>query len=200
MAQIELDTAKTCNFSAIDKFYENNLNNIVKLDSSTSSIYSSTESIENVKRETNRGGSTTASDSESECLELDSVPRKEDFIKHQSSNALENKKSDSNGNLVVVNHANSSANGPKIDSIAIQNSSDIQFGNKTFYNGPVTIKQFMLDDKNKKWISRNTENAQLENGVVNKAFDGKLRCLLFTFFFASLIFIYPIYLMVENQR
>lgn len=44
----------------------------------------------------------------------------------------------------------SSANNdvPNIGSIAVQNSSDITFGNKTFYQGPVTIKQFVYD-KNK---------------------------------------------------
>lgn len=39
---------------------------------------------------------------------------------------------------------------PNIGSIAVQNSSDITFGNKTFYQGPVTIKQFVYD-KNNKW-------------------------------------------------
>lgn len=37
---------------------------------------------------------------------------------------------------------------PNIGSIAVQNSSDITFGNKTFYQGPVTIKHFFYD-KNK---------------------------------------------------
>lgn len=34
---------------------------------------------------------------------------------------------------------------PSIDNIVIQNSSDITFGNKTFYRGPVTIKQYVYD-------------------------------------------------------
>lgn len=42
---------------------------------------------------------------------------------------------------------------PKIGSIAVQNSTDITFGNKTFYQGPVTIKQFVYD-KNK-WRETN---------------------------------------------
>lgn len=36
-----------------------------------------------------------------------------------------------------------------IGSIALQNSTGITFGNKTFYQGPVTIKQFLYD--NNKW-------------------------------------------------
>lgn len=39
---------------------------------------------------------------------------------------------------------------PNIGSIAVQNSSNITFGDKTFYQGPVTIKQFIYD-KNNKW-------------------------------------------------
>lgn len=46
--------------------------------------------------------------------------------------------------------ANNNDNKLSIGSIAVQNSSDITFGNKTFYQGPVTIKQFVYD-KNNKW-------------------------------------------------
>lgn len=63
---------------------------------------------------------------------------------------------------------------PNIGSIAVQNSSDITFGNKTFYQGPVTIKQFVYD-KNK-W--RETEFPSSEDtpendnlGFVNSSTD-----------------------------
>lgn len=52
---------------------------------------------------------------------------------------------------------------PVIGSIALQNSSDITFGNKTFYQGPVTIKQFLLDS-NDKWKLK-------ENGSVNDGYE-----------------------------
>lgn len=51
-----------------------------------------------------------------------------------------------------------------IGSIAVQNSSDITFGNKTFYQGPVTIKQFVYD-KNK-W-KENETHAKDNLGFVN---------------------------------
>lgn len=57
---------------------------------------------------------------------------------------------------------------PVIGSIAVNHSSDITFGNKTFYQGPVTIKQFVYD-KNK-W----KENDPPENdntGYVNSSTD-----------------------------
>lgn len=55
-----------------------------------------------------------------------------------------------------------------IGSIAVQNSSDITFGNKTFYQGPVTIKQFVLD-KNKWKESDPPGNDNL--GYVNSSTD-----------------------------
>lgn len=35
--------------------------------------------------------------------------------------------------------------GPKIGRVSVQNASDITFGNKTFYQGPVTIKQIVMN-------------------------------------------------------
>lgn len=59
---------------------------------------------------------------------------------------------------------------PNIGSIAVQNSSDITFGNKTFYQGPVTIKQFVYD-KNK-W--KETDPPDNDNlGYINSS-TGKL--------------------------
>lgn len=57
---------------------------------------------------------------------------------------------------------------PNIGSIAVQNSSDITFGNKTFYQGPVTIKQFVYD-KNK-WRETDT-NENDNHGYVNNSTD-----------------------------
>lgn len=60
----------------------------------------------------------------------------------------------SNGMIVINNGGNSVSNmvsggmgngRPNIGSIALQNSSDITFGDKTFYQGPVTVKQFFLE-------------------------------------------------------
>lgn len=61
-----------------------------------------------------------------------------------------------------ISSANSAVK-PQIGSIAVQNSSDITFGNKTFYQGPVTIKQFLLE--NDKWKLRP------ESGSTNGGYD-----------------------------
>lgn len=185
MIKIELDTAQPCDFSAIDKFYENNLNSIVKLDSpspSLKTISSSSSIAKAINRQKRSSESSTASDSDQdEGLELDSAPTKDKFLKYQTSPSSSSVCS-SDRNVIVINNADNNlaqANGTRIESVAIQNSSDIQFGNKTFYNGPVTIKQFLLDDKHRKWISRTSEEiAQIENGVSNKGFDGKIAWLM----------------------
>nr|XP_029722066.1 peptidoglycan-recognition protein LC-like isoform X5 [Aedes albopictus] len=56
-----------------------------------------------------------------------------------------------NGMLVVKDDNNSSpvsARGPNIGSIAVQNSSDITFGNKTYIKGQVVIKNIYHDKQN----------------------------------------------------
>lgn len=73
----------------------------------------------------------------------------------------------SNQGVIVTNEISTSENNnvakqPQIGSIAVQNSSDITFGNKTFYQGPVTIKQFLLE-KNQ-WRRSDT-------GADNKGFE-----------------------------
>lgn len=47
--------------------------------------------------------------------------------------------------------------------IEIKNSTDITFGNKTHYHGPVTIQQFLLDEEQKNWN-------EVHNGVVNEGY------------------------------
>lgn len=52
---------------------------------------------------------------------------------------------------------------PSIGNVAIQNSTDITFGNKTYYQGPVTIKQFVIRKDNWKEteLSSSPENVNL---------------------------------------
>lgn len=69
-----------------------------------------------------------------------------------------------NGMLVVKDDNSSpvSARGPKIGSIAVQNSSDITFGNKTYIKGQVVIKNIYHD----------TQNGTINNGYHET--DGEL--------------------------
>lgn len=72
---------------------------------------------------------------------------------------------------------------PNIGSIAVQNSSDITFGNKTFYQGPVTIKQFLYE--NNKWRPSAGAEGNDNPGFVNTSNvnlngnDGKARDFFF---------------------
>lgn len=55
---------------------------------------------------------------------------------------------------------------PQIGSIALSNSSDVTFGDKHFYEGPVTIQQFLIDSRDK-WKETNEKDNptfQNENG------------------------------------
>lgn len=186
MSHIELDQAKPCDLKAVDSFYESNLESIVKLDSpslSQRTASSSSSIVRGINSRENRSGTSTESDSDQDEFELDSVPTTRDnFQQHLTSSPANNLLSNDGNNVIMVNHADNNvahSSGPRINSVAIQHSSDIQFGDKTFYNGPVTIKQFLLDDRNKKWVCRsNDEISQLENGMVNKGFDGKALLLL----------------------
>lgn len=63
---------------------------------------------------------------------------------------------------VATNHQSSDFIPTQIASIAIKDSTDITFGNKTHYHGPVTIKQFMLDRDKGGWAS--TSNGGVTNG------------------------------------
>lgn len=184
MPRIELDQAKPCDASAIDKFYEANLGKIVKSPNSptpSQRTISSTSSIVRVierKHNASESSSTTASCEDDDGLELDAVPNKEQFLRyHNEANLTSGSHIQStDGNVIVVTNADKEsahANSPRIDTVAIQNSTDIQFGNKTFYNGPVTIKQFWLDDKSNKWISRTNDG--IENGLSNEGFEGKTK-------------------------
>lgn len=183
MAQIELDagTGTHADISEINKFYESNLDSIVKLDSPSSSLRTcSSKSLKSItdRCEADSGESTCASDSESE--ELNAVRLKTQFLKYQTDSSQpisQNQLLSKNGDLIVRHNADKTvASGTQIDSIAIQNSTDIQFGNKTFYNGPVFIYKQFVKEVDKNWIraENGEENSQADKGVENKAFDGKL--------------------------
>lgn len=168
MSKLEIDaTPKHCDLSAIEQYYEKH---VAKLNSPTPSsrTVSSTYSVKDSSRLDidSVGESSTAPNSDVEELELDSVIANDRFLQNDLLQSTTEA-----GNVIVVKNVDSAA---RIDSIAIQNSSDIQIGNKTFYNGSVVIKQFLLDDKLNKWRSRTSNEANgNENGVLNNGFSGK---------------------------
>lgn len=51
-----------------------------------------------------------------------------------------------------------------IGSIALQNTSDVTFGNKTYYQGPVTLQQFLLNGNNEWEERKQTSNDTTKNG------------------------------------
>jgi hypothetical protein len=51
-------------------------------------------------------------------------------------------------NAIQLAAQKSSESRPSFGNIVVNSSSDVHFGNKTFYNGPVTIKQFVYTTRN----------------------------------------------------
>lgn len=85
--------------------------------------------------------------------------------------------------IILINEpqsiGNMESNSSNIGSIAVQNSSDITFGNKTFYQGPVTIKQqFLLDHNWKETGNHNEAYTQSNSNIstTNKDSGGYIIC------------------------
>ncbi|XP_022213811.2 peptidoglycan-recognition protein LC isoform X4 [Drosophila obscura] len=76
-----------------------------------------------------------------------------------------------NGSLALATPSpQTSASSPQgIGSIALTNSTDVTFGDKHFYEGPVTIQQFLIDNRDK-WKPGDGEPG---DGQDNPAFNGR---------------------------
>lgn len=103
--------------------------------------------------------------------DIDEIPKSAAEFFRNKAVCTTNGIHDQNQGVIVINETNSSDNSnvvkqPQIGSIAVQNSTDITFGNKTFYQGPVTIKQFLLE-KNQ-WRAT-------DNGADNRGFEASNR-------------------------
>lgn len=103
---------------------------------------------------------SSAIDSDEDCEDVFSPSK----MRATASNGIVLVNDGSNSNVPgVINSHEHDAPKLNIGSIAVQNSSGITFGNKTFYQGPVTIKQFLYD--NNKWTPT-------DQGNDNPAFTG----------------------------
>ncbi|XP_037045309.1 peptidoglycan-recognition protein LC-like isoform X1 [Bradysia coprophila] len=130
--------------------------------------HSLSPSINNVTIESLSDGDSSVIDSDSD---IDEIPKTASEFFRNRVVCTTNGSHDQNQGVIVINETNSSdknnvAKQPQIGSIAVQNSSDITFGNKTFYQGPVTIKQFLLE-KNQ-W-------RPTESGEENRGFEASNR-------------------------
>lgn len=84
--------------------------------------------------------------------ELTNPPQQDDF--DTASTSLEEYPGEDTGAVVQFDGASA----PNFGNLAITNSSDVHIGNKTYYQGPVTIKQILY--------TNGTENGQtIANGV-----------------------------------
>lgn len=95
-------------------------------------------------------GDSSIAESDSDCDEniITNCEQNDKYILERRANSVSVLK-DVQPTIVVANQ--------RLGSVAIQNSADITFGNKTFYHGPVTIKQFLLDDHTE-WHQTGNDN------------------------------------------
>ena len=101
--------------------------------------------------------SSSVADSDSDT---EDIPAAVDFVQPNIGFRALNGTVIKDNSVDLVQHRDT-AKQTSIGSIAVQNSSDITFGNKTFYQGPVTIKQFLLEKDH--WVQR-------ENGTDNPCY------------------------------
>lgn len=129
-------------------------------------------SIVSIQDDDDDSSSTTVSDSENESDNNEtSTPDFKYAVEAVKNTALNASTIPQNGTVILTQALAEPASPPKIGNIAVQNSSDITFGNKTFYQGPVTIKQFLLNGDNR-WVERSnsTSDSNQENGHENPSF------------------------------
>lgn len=130
---------------------ENRLNRLIS-NSRQSSKNSPVISLED-------GDSSIASDSEneenviSECRDCES---NDSYTTHDMNGILMNEAQ------ILEKSEPDTNNKSNIGNIVVHNSSDVTFGNKTFYQGPVTIKQFLLDNNAEKGKNGNDNLAYVE--------------------------------------
>lgn len=159
-------TTDNASFSMQSKFNNLNKPSDKKYECHSSSPTSNNVTIESLSDD----DCSSVVDSDSD---IDEIPKSAaDFFRNKVVCTTNNGSHEQNQGVIVINETNSSDNNnvankqPQIGSIAVQNSSDITFGNKTFYQGPVTIKQFLLE-KNQ-WRAT-------DNGADNRGFEASNR-------------------------
>ncbi|KAG5675911.1 hypothetical protein PVAND_005770 [Polypedilum vanderplanki] len=164
MEHMELDMAIPTSFDKINEYYRDNLKNILKSSSSeTVSSITSTERKKKMSVNDYDDSSSIASDSDFE--DCTNCKKSNDQVivnvNENCSSALSND-GISATTTVCDNLQNKLQN---INSVSINHSSDVHFGNKTFFNGPVTIKQIVIKDE---YLRKKDDS----NGVLNSGFEG----------------------------
>ncbi|XP_070496512.1 peptidoglycan-recognition protein LE-like [Chironomus tepperi] len=170
MSREQLDMAVPISLQAASSYYRENMENILSSVSDTSINSNHFERNQEFDDCCSISSTSTASDSDIE----DHVQ-----ISKTSSNNKNNQNFSAAQGLEIVqqkstdNEINLHNKLQSINSVAINNSNDVHIGNKTFFNGPVTIKHIVLSSEN--------NNDQICNGkssgAVNHGFVGSLNKL-----------------------
>lgn len=164
MSKEKLDMAKPISVDAATDYYKNNIGKILN-SVSTSTINSI--GIEKDQELYDYCSSSTASDSEAEGLQ-----NIKEVAQNSKTNVIKNtptfekpEQTSRQTDLDLYNRLQ------KINSVQVTNSNDVHIGNKTFFHGPVTIKNIVL--------SHDDSNGNVESlGITNQGFEGEIFFLI----------------------
>lgn len=147
--KLDTDMAVPTNLDAVSEYYKKNLKHIMRKDSLTSSseTISSTNSVESNNKISN------ATQNELKQNEI-SLQDRSHHLLSSSDTPLSYTRDD-----ILYNQPSN------INSIAVSGSSEVQFGHRINYNGPVTIKQQI--------VVRDEESAK-KSSYINRGFQGFL--------------------------
>ncbi|CAG9799118.1 unnamed protein product [Chironomus riparius] len=169
MSREQLDMAVPISLEAASSYYRENMESILKSVSDTTINSNTYERNQEVEDCYSISSTSTASDSDIEdqvqISKTISNKNNQSFSAAQGLEIVQQKSTDNEVNL-----HNKLQN---INSVAIKNSNDVHIGNKTFFNGPVTIKHIVLNSEN-----NNDHNSNVKSfGAVNQGFEGSLNKL-----------------------
>lgn len=171
MSREQLDMAVPISLEAASSYYRENMESILSSVSDTTINSNNYERNQEIDDCCSISSTSTASNSDIEdhvqISKTSSNRNNQSFSAAQGLEIVQQKSTDNEVNL-----HNKLQN---INSVAIKNSNDVHIGNKTFFNGPVTIKHIVLSSENS-----NDQNSNVKSfGAVNQGFEGELWGRLF---------------------
>lgn len=167
MSREQLDMAVPISLEAASSYYRGNMESILSSVSDNSINSNNFERNQGIEDCYSISSTSTASDSDIEDqIQTSNTSYNKNNQMFSATQGLEKVQQKSTDN--EVNLHNKLQN---INSVAINNSNDVHIGNKTFFNGPVTIKHIVLSSEN---INNESNSTVQSFGAVNQGFEGKL--------------------------
>lgn len=166
MSREQLDMAVPISLEAASSYYRENMESILSSVSDTTINSNHYERNQEIDDCCSISSTSTASNSDIEDhVQISKTSSSKNNQSSSAAQGLEIVQQKSTDN--EINLHNKLQN---INSVAIKNSNDVHIGNKTFFNGPVTIKHIVLSSENS-----NDQNSNVKSfGAINQGFEGEL--------------------------